>query len=185
LYAIYTKDKSDDASRFVFSKQVSLFGCHVGLVPKLLARSVPQNQGEPYCWHLALETSLAAAEHPNSALVIDLKPKQNRTNVSLYELLDVWGYSAAGWTPILLHLSGLFVDAEPSTCSRNDFTVRDNEREGPIYEVLYVNGTVSKGQIVGGWNCPPASPTNGALLWPDTLNYFIECIRNRTPSLVK
>jgi hypothetical protein len=41
-------------------------------------------------------------------LVIDLKPKQNKTNVSFYEVTDVCGVSDSGWTPILLRLRALF-----------------------------------------------------------------------------
>lgn len=141
-------------------------------------------QGEPFCWHLSLQTELVAAGSLGSTVVIDLKPKQTATNLSLYELLDVWGYSSSGWTPILLHMSGLYVDADPKTCNRNNFTVQNDAREEPIYEVLYVKGSVSDGRLSGGWNCPPASPTNGALLWPEVLRYFVECIRNRSPNLL-
>ena len=95
----------------------------------------------------------------------------------------VWGYSDSGWSPILLRLSGLFVDADPTTVNRNNFNIADSDREEPIHEILYLDGSVSNGKLSGRWNAPPASPTNAALLWPETLHYFIDCIRERTPEI--
>lgn len=74
-------------------------------------------------------------------------------------MLDVWGYSDAKWTPILLHLSGLFVDFDPKTIDRNDFLIEDEEREGPIYECTHLAGTVSNGKLTGKWITPGASTT--------------------------
>jgi hypothetical protein len=117
--------------------------------------------------------------------VIDLKPKQQKNNLSLYELLDVWGYSLNGWTPILLHVRGLFVDADPNSFNRNDFSSSESVVGTPIYEVLYLDGSVENGKLIGRWNAPPASPTNAALLWPETLKYFVQSIRERTPDVLK
>jgi len=173
------------STRYQFAEQVSLFGCNNGFIPWLLQLQTPPGQNEPYLWHLEVEKALAGTdEYKGSTLVVDLKPKQHKTNVSLYEVLDVWGYLSGSWTPILLHLGGLFVDADPSSVDRNDFSISDNEVDGPIYEVLYPDGSIENGKIVGTWNAPPASPTNAALLWPDTLNYFVKCIRERTPDVL-
>jgi len=97
----------------------------------------------------------------------------------------VWGYTEAQWTPILLRLHGLFVDADPSTVERNDFTKKDDDVDGPIYEFLYLDGWFEGNKLVGRWAPPPASPTNAALLWPSTLNYFIRCIRKTTPEVIE
>ncbi len=189
MYARYQKRRSNGVTSYSFAEQCSLFGCNEGFIPWLLARQIPSSQGEPYKWHLPIQASLNGAEwngidYRGSTLIIDLKPKQNKTNLSLYEILDVWGYSYSGWSPILLHLSGLFVDADPTVINRNDFRVTDSERDEPIYEVLCLDGSVSNGKLTGRWNAPPASPTNAALLWPDKLRYFIECVRKRTPQVI-
>jgi hypothetical protein len=182
MYARYQKTRTEGRTSYKFVEQCSLFGCNRGYLPRLLARQTPPSQGEPYKWHISVCAALADIGQRDSALVIDLKPKQQKTNLSLYEVLDAWGYSDAGWSPILLHLSGLFVDAAP-TIDRDDFTVADEARQEPIYEVLYLDGTISNGRLTGRWTAPPASPTNAALLWPDTIRYFIDCIRDRTPGL--
>ncbi len=188
MYMRYKKSRRGSQSRYQFVEQVSLFGRHVGFIHWLLERQTSTSQKEPYLWHLPIESALNNAEYEGtkyqgSTLVIELKPKQQKT-LELYEMLDVWGYSYSGWTPILLHLSGLFVDADPKKVDRNDFSIRDDEKDDPIYEVLYLDGSVSNGKLVGRWNAPPVSPTNAALLWPDTLNYFVRCIRERTPGVI-
>lgn len=174
-----------DATRYQFQEEVSLFGCNEGFIPWLLSLKIPPGQGEPFRWHVDVVNELGSnSEFPNNTLLIDLKPKRNKTNLSLYEVMDVWGYADSGWTPILLHLTGLFVDEDPSLVDRNDFILNDVEVDGPIYEFLYLSGTVDNGKIHGLWVPPPSSPTNAALLWPDTLNYFVQCINARTPGVL-
>ena len=185
MYTRYERIHTHGRSSYRFVEQCSLFGCNHGYIPWLLGKRTRSAQGEPYKWHIPVQLALDSTEYRGSTLVIDLKPKQQKTNLSLYEVLDVWGYSDSGWSPILLHLSGLFVDADPATIDRNDFSVADGDREEPIYEVLYLDGSVSKGKLTGRWNAPPASPTTAALLWPDTLRYFIDCIRKRTPEVLQ
>jgi hypothetical protein len=184
MYARYKKQRVNGRDHFQFVEQVSLFGCNEGFIPWLLSKQIPPSQGEPYKWQLGVQSELAKTEYQGSTLVIDLKPKQNKTNLSLYEVLDVWGYSDNEWTPILVHLSGLFVDVDPKAIDRNDFLIEDKKREEPIYEFLYLVGGVSNGKLAGKWITPPASPTNAALLWPQTLKYFVDCIRQRTPGIL-
>jgi hypothetical protein len=151
----------------------------------LLKFKIPANQNEPYAWHIDIVPELdAQADYRSSSLIIDLKPKQNKSNLSLYEVLDVWGWSEHGWTPILLRLNGLFVDENPETFNRDDFVRNHTDIDGPIYEFLYLSGSVKNGKLYGLWIAPPASPTNAALLWPETLNYFFRCIRERTPAVL-
>jgi hypothetical protein len=152
----------------------------------LLGLKLLQGQGEPCNWHVDVVAELGGhPDYPQSTLLIDLKPKQNKTELSLYEVMDVWGHSEHGWSPIMLRLNGLFVDEEPSVADRNTFVRKDADISGPIYEFLYLVGSVSDGKLAGLWVPPPVSATNGALLWPDTLNYFFKCIRSRTPDVLE
>lgn len=171
MYARYSRTRSGtDAIRYQFQEQVSLFGCNNGYIPWLLGLKTPAAQAEPYRWHVSVVQELGS--HPdylNSTLIIDLKPKQNPTNLSLYEVLDVWGYSFAGWSPILIRLSGLFVDEDPGAIDRNDFARQDSEVDPPIYGFLYLDGSVRDGKLVGTWRTPPVSATNAVLLWPEPL----------------
>ncbi len=186
MYSRYTRTRvGPDVTRYQFQEQIHLFGRNDGYIPWLLSLKIPLGQGEPYLWHVnALDELGANPEYPNNTLIIDLKPKQNKTNLSLYEVMDVWGYSSDSWSPILLRLSGLFVDKDSSSINRNDFVLKDDEVDGPIYEFLYLDGSVDNGKIHGSWAPPPASPTNAALLWPKTLKYFVQCIRTCTPDVL-
>lgn len=142
-------------------------------------------QNEPYSWHVDVLFELDAQPHyRRGSLVIHLKPKQSKTNVSLYEVPDVWGWSESDWTPILLHLNGLFVDAKPKMIDRDNSVCDEADIEGPVYEFLYLAGTVKNGALDGLWVPPPSSPTNAALLWPGPLKYFVQCIRDRTPTVL-
>jgi hypothetical protein len=187
MYARYVRTRVDkDVLRYELKEQASLFGCKNGFIPWLLGLKLKAGQEEPCAWHIDVVSELGGnPEYPKSTLVIDLKPKQSKTNLSLYEVLDVWGYSQNGWSPLLLRLNGLYVDADPLVVNRSSFVRRDDEVQGPIYEFLYVAGSVTDGKPTGLWVPPPASPTNAALLWPDALNYFFECIRETTPSVFK
>jgi len=184
MFARYKKQRVTGKDRFKFAEQVSLFGCKEGFIPWLLKKQIPPSQGEPYKWHLGVQSELEKTEYQGSTLVIDLKPAQKKTNLSLYEVLDVWGCSDDGWTPILLLLSGLFVDANPKGIDRNDFLIEDEQREGPIYEFMHLEGGVSGGKLTRKWITPRPSATNAVLLWPDCLKYFVNCIRQRTPKVL-
>ncbi len=187
MYARYTKTRvGTDATAYHFQEQVSLFGCNNGFIPWLLTSKVPANRGEAYPWHVDVVAELGAhPDYPQSTLLIDLKPKQKKTNLSLYEVMDVWGFSDKGWTPILLRLNGLFVDHEPTTVDRKSFVREDTAIDGPIYEFLYLAGSVANGKLTGPWVPPPASPTNAALLWPQALKYFFQCILATSPQVLQ
>ncbi len=176
MYMRYLKSRHDGKDQYSFNEKISLFGCHNGFIPWLLLKQTAPSQEEAYQWYVNIANALNATEYCGSTLLIDLKPKQRKSNLSLYEVEDVWGYSDSGWTPILLRMSGLFIDADPATVDRNEFCIRDCEKIGPIYEFLYLAGSVSGGKLTGGWTAPPASPTNAALLFPDTLRYFLKCM---------
>ena len=189
VYARYLRETETTRSSYQFEEQCSLFGCNEGFIPWLLRRRITTPHEDPYKWHLPIRDCLNGAksnvvDYTGSTLIIDLKPKQNKDNLSLYEILDVWGYSEGVWSTILLHLSGLFVDASPKGINRKKFDIEDCKRDEPIYEFMYLDGGVRDGKLVGRWNAPPVSATNAALLWPKPLHYFLTCIRNRTPDVV-
>ncbi len=187
MFCRYTRERVDQsATRYKHKEEVSLFGCNEGFIAMLLKNKLPKNQDEVYKWHIDFIAELGAhPDYPCSTLLIDLKPWQKEENLSLYEVMDAWGYSADGWTPIMLRLNGLFVDADPSIVNRDNFVCKDDEIDGPIHEFMYVNGSVKGGKLSDNWTLPGPSPTNGVLLWPDTLNYFFECIRASTPEVLQ
>jgi hypothetical protein len=185
MYFRYTRSESSDGIQYQLQEKISLFGCNKGFIPKLLKSKTLSGQSEPYLWHINIIDALKSSqeEYHNSTLIIDLKPNQN--NLSLYELTNVWGYSCNGWTPVLFHLAGLFVDEDPQNMNKENFIRNAQDIDDPIYEFLYLEGTVNNGVLDGRWTAPPVSSTNATLLWPDTLKYFITCMRENTPILFK
>ena len=59
MYARYKKQRVNGKDRFQFVETVSLFGCNNGFIPWLLTEQIRPRQGEPYKWHLSIESALA------------------------------------------------------------------------------------------------------------------------------
>ena len=182
MYHLYRKTSALDGARYVHAQGDHIFGCRMGRIPKLLRQLIPKGQNEPYRWHLPLSDILRGE---GLAFLIDLKPKNKSRSddLSLYELLDVWGYSAYGWTPAMMRLRGLCVDGEPHISDPKDFQVEFDPHHAAVYSLLYFKGTVQGGEITGPWTSPRSSPTNSVLLWPDALRYFVAEIRAVTPEI--
>lgn len=175
MYALYQKENiSTGQEKFFFKRQISLFGCNSGWIPWLLSQELGPHETEPLRWHIDVHAALAAANYPNHALLINLKPNATEPNLSLYEIANVWGFSDCGWTPIMLHLRGLFIDEDARAYDDREFERTAAEIDEPIFSMLYLTGSVESGAIVGTWVAPRPSPTNAALLWPETLDFFVE-----------
>lgn len=172
MYALYDKIRNKRSTRYCFRDQISLFGCRSGYIPWLLKQELTFDSTQPLKWHVNVERGLQNMRQDSRTLIIDLKPNSTEPNLSLYEVLDVWGYSDSGWTPILLHLQGLFVDENPKRFDRNRFVRRLEQIDHPIFSMMYLGGTVKNGQLKGRWTTPGPSPTNSVLLWPDAFRYF-------------
>lgn len=187
MYSLYKYNVKGKNTRYKLKEeQICLFGRRNGYIPWLLQRQIPRNQSAPYRWYVAIRPSLQSQSgYSDTTIIIDLKPKQRADNISLYELTDVWGISHNGWTPILLRLVGLFVDKKPSGVDRKKFERSENEIDEPIYEFLYLAGSVKNGELTAKWTAPPASPTNATLLWPDYLKHFFNQIRKRDPGILE
>ena len=172
MYALYDKTWNNGSARYRFLKRTSLSGCNSGYVPRLLRQQLTDGSSQPLPWHVNIESSLQAMGQDNQTFIIDLKPNSSEPNLSLYEVSNVWGYSASGWTPILLHLRGLFIDENPERFDRHDFARKPEEIKDPIFSMMYLRGTVQNGQLKGPWTTPGKSSTNSVLLWPKVFKYF-------------
>ena len=123
-----------------------------------------------FTWHASDAEILQNIEGAKSEqeFVIDLKPNA-KGNLSLYRLLDVWGFSYDNWTPLALRLECLFVDEyrDDSEEFKKSFLLPLAERDF-VGEFLFVQG----GTEGGTWNWGPAGRVNGALLWRDAFDYL-------------
>jgi hypothetical protein len=159
-------------TRYVFSREDFLFGCNRGWIPRLLIESLAPSAMEPLKWSIQVGAALEQAGYPGHALMIDLKPNSQEPNLSLYEIVRVWGHSHHGWTPVMLYLRGLLIDEQPAHFDRQDFRRAEADIDDPVFSMMYLNGTVRGGKLNGKWTPPGPSPTNSVLLWPETLQYF-------------
>lgn len=172
MYALYKTSTASRGTRYEFQEEASLFGCNSGWIPYFLQKQLKPTDVEPFKWSIDLKTAFETEKRPNHSLVINLKPKNKEANLSLYELVRVWGYSASGWSPIMIHVRGLFIDDDPASVNEQDFVKNEEDIENPVFSMMYLSGTVNGGKIVGRWTPPGPSPTNSVLLWPETLEYF-------------
>ena len=181
MYWRYRVELEDKLRKFSAPEPVSLFGCNTGEVVARMRREIPSGQEAPYCWHLDLER-VASAEHV--AYLIDLKPN-TKNAASLYELRHVWGISHNDWTPVMLLLRGLVVDGPPVAPSREAFEILPDPGHEGIVTFLYLNGSVAAGATKGRWTPASPSPTNSALLWPDSLKWFMAELAKVEPEYLR
>lgn len=175
MYYVYEKLQSSRGFRYKYREDTRLAGCKMGKIPHLLEIHLDGSGSEPLRWHYILEEELARTHRwKDCALIIDLKPNDPERKLSLYEIVEAWGYSCRGWTPILLRLRGLFVDQSSAQIDPHDFVYEDSGGESPIFSMMYMRGTVKDGCLEGTWAFPRPSSTNSVLLWPETLNYFAD-----------
>ena len=187
MFGVFTKEKKGSGNQHRYravDRNIKLFGCNEGWVPWMLGMAIPSEQG----WHVPLKQALArdevtkyvAEQYPGreaNAIVIDVKPGSNE--LFFCELIDVWGFSESDWTPMLWRLRVLEImeSTKDTPHSFDDFIGADDDY---VYEFLYAKGTVKNGKLDGPWLAPKSSPTNGALLWPKALSYFLERIGERS-----
>jgi len=129
----------------------------------------------PFRWHATSSEIVHQLTESGDGfeIVIDLKPKVAE-NISLYRFMNIWGFSYEDWTPVALHLEALFRDrSDPSPEKfKKRFLDKDAERS-QLVTFLYLKGGVKNGT----WSWGMAGRVNGALLWPDVLDYFCESLK--------
>ena len=185
-FYLYKKERiNEESSRYIQEKSISLAGNNVIYKSLIKTEQLLKNQDQDgFGWHLsesdllrtATDRYLSESVLPNEyAILIDLKPSVEG-NVSLYELKDIWGFSYPDYTPIALRLETLFVDHEPKNsnpdafkkCFKNNNCFREQ-----VHEFLYLRGGYNSGK----WLWGQVGSVNGALLWPEALEFFFEKIK--------
>ncbi len=183
-YLLYNRTHEDGNWRFTSKRQGFLYGCRVGIVANALREQGLAGKQEPWEWHIQASEAVQQLNAPGDVFVIDLKPNQRIKNkkFSFYELLDVWGYSANGWTSALLRLRGLLVDDYAPTRDCNDFTINPEKVEEPIFTFVYFSGSIENEKIKGKWLPTGPASSNAVLLWPEVAEYFADTIKAQLPS---
>ena len=174
MHALYEKEPVGSGFHFKFKEFRSLAGKDRGMIPHLLELHLNGAGNEPLRWHFFVEDEMARSRWPNCTLIINLKPNDAEGKLSLYEVVEAWGWSEYGWTPMMLHLRGLIKDKYPGQFNYSDFVRNEEDLDDPIFTMIYMKGTVKNGELIDGWTFPRPSSTNSVLLWPKTFEYFAE-----------
>ena len=159
--------------QYKFARGIQLAG-QSGMLAKY-SRSLNPEKRIPLKWHATAKKliQLLGGSPTEQAIVLDLKPGAT-SKVSLYRLLDVWGFSYANWTPLALRLRVLFAnrkEANPFTF-KNAF-VDPGTEHSLVGEFLYLQGGVSEGT----WNWGKVGRVNGALLWSDAFEFLSTALK--------
>ncbi|HEX4589124.1 MAG TPA: hypothetical protein VH120_04300 [Gemmataceae bacterium] len=171
-FMLYDVSGEPGKEQYAFVREVSLAGRSHPLA--LHSRGANPQGHEPFGWHAAegdLIRRLDGAT-PDQAIIIDLKPRV-AGNVSLFRLLDVWGFSYSNWTPLALRLRTLFADhGAPNPHTFKDRFVDPGTDHRLVGELLYVQGGVSKGK----WTWGQVGRVNGALLWREAFEFLVPAL---------
>jgi len=112
MYYIYQEEMADNKVVFRQIEKTSLAGCTNGLIARYLKKTINNSITEPYPWHIESDKLFNTLDLPGNILVIDVKPN-SKTELSLFKIKNIWGYSSSGWTPIMLELKEIVNDENP------------------------------------------------------------------------
>lgn len=172
-FMLYHITGESGREQYKFVRGIRLAG-RSGALPGF-CRSLNAEKRIPFKWHATSKKliQLLGGSPTDQAIVLDLKP-QASGKVSLYRLLDVWGFSYANWTPLALRLRVLFANRKEANpfVFKNSFLDPGTEHS-LVGAFLYVRGGVSE----GAWNWGKAGGVNGALLWSDALEYLSTALK--------
>ena len=182
MYARYEKSIDGKETIYKFIDEEHLFGCNIGIIPKMLKRIMDKGQSEPWCWHIPIELGLLGQGYNKQTLIVDIKPNSN-DDLTICEIIDIWGYSSYNWSPIMMRMRVLFSEADPLSHNKKYF-LRSESNDGSInYSFSYAYGSVQDGNLKGKWTPPIRTSMNSLLLWPDCMKYFLSCMKEKSPDL--
>lgn len=170
MFYLYKSNSTGLSLRFEQVQPISLFGSKNGLIARALSTLLTPNVRQPCQWRLCARH--IAEGLLGNEILIDADPS-NKTEVKLYRLREVFGHSESEWTPMLWHCDALTNGATPYDLSRAAFVVSSRKIDGRIFTWTYARGTIVEGKLQGKWIPPGPSSTNGPLLWPHVMRYFI------------
>lgn len=171
MFALYKKTINENIIKYTFEDTISIFGCNVGYIPKMLRGIIKKTANEPYEWQLLISDALTKMGIDDRSIIIDVKPKDHK-EVLLCELIHVYGFSLNEWTPALFKLRCLIEDEPVDSINKESFIIENFKQINNIITFTSFAGSVKNGTLTGTWNPPSPSPTNSVLLWPDIIEYF-------------
>jgi hypothetical protein len=172
-FLLYNISGESGREQYTFQRGIRLDGQSGPLAT--FARSLNPEKRIPLKWHVSAKKiiQLLGGSPNEQAIVFDLKPRA-MGKVSLYRLLDVWGFSYGNRTPLALRLRVLFADHKEANpfAFKNSF-VDPGTDHSLVGEFLYVKGGVSEGT----WNWGKVGRVNGAFLSCDDFAFLSAALK--------
>lgn len=141
----------------------------------MLCHSLNAEKRIPFKWHASSKKIIQSlgGSPTEQAIVFDLKPRATG-RVSLYRLLDVWGFSFSNWTPLALRLRALFADQKEANpfAFKNSFLDPGTDHS-LVGEFLHVRG----GAAEGTWHWGRVGRLHGAFLSCDAFNFLSAALK--------
>ena len=167
-FILYDVTRTQSGKQYSYIRKVQIAG-KTGPLAAIYCLKNPKGVN-PFPWHAPLAdiVQATARAQPNQEILIDLKPNVAK-NVSLYRLLDVWGFSYPHWTPLALRMEALFSDLPHDDPAKFKASFTDQNADHPLVgEFVYVQG----GTAGGTWNWGQLGRANGTLLLRDAFDYL-------------
>lgn len=178
---------ADDENMHEFLRDTKLWHATMPSIARRLVQFIGEEamrqspaEADPLCWHLSglelLKRSLTIEEQAQIGkykFIVDVQnalgnPKRKWTQ--LFEVLDIWGYSHFGWTPMMWKMHKVFQDDCVACRDQNRWPFTPGK--DVVHEFLYLLCDHKGGRRDFG----PNGKFNGTLLWPEALAFFIKQI---------
>jgi hypothetical protein len=181
-FYIYERDENE--SQYVYSRKYYFDALPRKIIQPKLDQINKSTDADKCRWKLSsydiskllFQTNSDLQIDKKYVIVVDLKPKSN-TDVSLFQIENIYGYSYEDWTPLCLELRIVYddnVDVQNLEEQKESLVVKKLDFQKRVYEFLYI----LKGWKSGKLNWGMTGSVNAPLLWPDAMGYFIrDCIK--------
>ncbi len=179
ICAYEKKDNRKNGIHFQRTRKISIAGSKNGIIARYLEEISTPNVSGHFGWSIEVKRALKKLKIPGNSIVIDTKPK-SETGIKIIEVVKIHGYCYPpdpdndlrdGITPICFEIRDVVTSKYEEDFKKEDFIIFSQPKR-LIIAYLYLQGTIEKGRLVGGWRFPPLSYTNGAFLYPKARNYF-------------
>lgn len=170
MYFLYKKEVSGNRTILKSIKQIHLAGSKTGIIVQYLRKIIDKSKTEPFGWHIPVDDLFKKLNLPGNSLIIDANP-HSKKELSLFGVINIWGYSSHDWTPILLELKQILAD-DINKFDRTNFILENYNDDQSVFTFLYLKGSIKDGEIIDKWSFPRPSRTNSVFLWPEALEFF-------------
>lgn len=177
MYLWYKRIQDRGRVRLIREEKAFLGGCNNGVIANALRNIIKPNHNPPLGWEVSIADEWNKEDY---SFIVDIKPNSS-SEIFLCEVDRVFGYSFNEWSPIMLRLKVIYDDVTENTEDKSDFFFPEDPYI--IYTMLYLQGSIRDGKLVGTWS-PPFGSITALLFWPEAMTYFYEQAQKFDPEFL-